>query len=67
MAYSMSKIYYFLQLIVANCDYAESYGRFLSGWNADASHPIYLEPDDSWYLGLALSFRIRSKALTVEE
>ena len=27
---------------------------------------IYM-PDDSWYLGLALSFGIRSKALTVEE
>ena len=27
---------------------------------------IYLVPDDSWYLGLALSFGIMSKALTVE-
>ena len=63
----MSKIYYFWQPIVANCGYAETYGRFLSGWNADASHAVYLEPDDSWYSGLALSFGIRSKALTVEE
>ena len=52
---------------MANCDYAESYGMFLSGWNAYASHAVYLEPDDSCYSDLALSFGIRSKALTVEE
>ena len=63
----MSLIYYFWQLIVANSDYAESYGRFLSGWNTDASHAVYLKPADSWYSGLVLSFGIRSKALTVEE
>ena len=38
------------QLIVADCDYAESYGWFLSGGIADASQ----------------IFGIRSKALTVE-
>ena len=63
----MFKIYYFGQLIVADCDYAESYGWFLFGGNAYASHAVYLVPDDSWYWGLALSFGIRSKALTVEE
>ena len=31
------------------------------------SRSIYLIKDDSWYWGLALSFEIRSKALTVEE
>ena len=64
---SMSKIYNLWHLIVANCDYAESYGRFLSGGNATASHTVYILPDDSWYSGLALSFGIRSKSLTVEE
>ena len=52
---------------MANCDYAESYGWFLSRGNADASHAVYLIADDSWYSGLALSFGIRSKALTVQE
>ena len=36
----------FWQLIVADCDYAESYGWFLSGENADASQAVYLLPDD---------------------
>ena len=49
----------------SNCGYAESYGWFLSGENADASHAIYLVPDDSSYSGLALSFGVRSKALTL--
>ena len=43
----MSLIYYFWQLLVANCDYAESYGWFLSGGNADASHTVYLILDAS--------------------
>ena len=51
----------------SDCDYAESYGQFLSGGNADASHAVYIVPDDSLYSGLALSFGIRSKSLTVEE
>ena len=63
----MSLIYYFWQLIVTNCDYAERCGWFLSARNADASHAVYLVPDDSWYSDLALSFGIRSTALTVEE
>ena len=52
---------------MADCDYAESSGWFLSGGNADASHAVYLVPDDSGYSGLALSFGFRSKTLTVEE
>ena len=42
----------------------------VSMWCLYESHCItftYLVPDDSWYSGLALSFGIRSKALTVEE
>ena len=58
---------YFWQLLVVYCDYAESYGWFLSRGNADASHAVYLIPDDSGYSGLALSFGIRSTALTVQE
>ena len=38
---------FFWQLLVADCDYAESYGWFLSRGNADASHTVYLIPDDS--------------------
>ena len=44
---SMSKICNLWRLIVLDCDYAESYGRFLSGGNADASHVVYIVPDDS--------------------
>ena len=43
----MSQIYYFWQLLVADCDYAESYGRFITRGNAEASHAVYLIPDDS--------------------
>ena len=52
---------------MADCDYAESYGWFLSRGKANASHVVYLTPDDSWYSGPALSFGIRSKDLTVQE
>ena len=52
---------------MADSDYAESYGLFLSRGNANASHAVYLIPDDSGYSGLALSFGIRSKALMVQE
>ena len=38
---SMSKICNLWNLIVVDCDYAESYGWFLSGGNADASHAVY--------------------------
>ena len=41
---SMSKICNLWRLIVVDCDYAESYGWFLSGGNADA---VYIVPDDS--------------------
>ena len=44
---SMSKICNLWGLIVVDCDYAESYGRFLSGGNADGSHAVYIVPDDS--------------------
>jgi hypothetical protein len=44
---SMSKICNLWCLIVVDCDYAESYGWFLSGGNADASHAVYIKPDDS--------------------
>ena len=44
---SVSKICNLWRLIVVDCDYAESYGRFLSGGNADASHAVYIVPDDS--------------------
>ena len=64
---SMSKTCNLWCLIVVDCDYAESYGRFLSGGNADASHVVYIVPDDCCYSGLALSFGIRLKSLTVEE
>ena len=43
----MSKICDLWRLIVVDCDYAESYGRFLSGKNADASHAVYIVPDNS--------------------
>ena len=45
--HSMSKICNLWHLIVIDCDYAESYIRFLSGGNADASHAVYIVPDDS--------------------
>ena len=44
---SMSKICNLWRLIVVDCDYAESYGRFLSGGNTEASHAVYIVPDDS--------------------
>ena len=44
---SMSKICNLWHLIVVDCDYTESYGRFLYEGNADASHAVYLVPDDS--------------------
>jgi hypothetical protein len=43
----MSKICNLWRLIVVDCEYAESYGQFLSGGNADASHEVYIVPDDS--------------------
>ena len=42
---SMSEISNLWRFIVVDCDYAERYGRFLS--NADASHVVYIVPDDS--------------------
>ena len=63
----MSKICNLWRLIVVDCDYAESYERFLSGGNADVSHAVYIVPDDSLNSGLALSFEIRSKSLPVDE
>ena len=44
---SMSKIFNLWRLIVLDCDYAESYRRFLSRGNAGASHAVYIVPDDS--------------------
>ena len=44
---SMSKICNLWRLIVEYGDYAESYGRFLSGGNADASHVVYIVQDGS--------------------
>ena len=44
---SMSKICNLRHLIVVDCDYTESYRWFLSGGNADASHSVYIVPDDS--------------------
>ena len=41
---SMFKICHVWRLIVVDCDYAESYGQFLSGRNPDA---VYIVPDDS--------------------
>ena len=38
----MSKICNLWHLTVVDYDYAESYGRFLSGGNADASHVVYI-------------------------
>ena len=38
---SMSQICNLCHLIVVDCDYAESYGRFLSGGTADLSHAVY--------------------------
>ena len=43
----MFKICNLWHLIVIDCDYAESYGLFLSGDNADASHAVYIVADDS--------------------
>ena len=43
----MSKICNSWRLSVVDCGYAESYGRFLSGGNADTSHAVYIVPDDS--------------------
>ena len=63
----MSKIRNLLGLIVVYCDYAETYGRFISGGNADASPAVYIVPGNSSYSGLAFSFGIMSKSLTVEE
>ena len=44
---SMSKICNLWRLIVVDCDYAESYGRLRSAGNDDASHTVYIFPDDS--------------------
>ena len=44
---SMSKICNYWRLIVVDCDYAEIYGQCLSGGNADASHVVYIVPDDN--------------------
>ena len=44
---SMSKISNLWRLIVVDCDYPESYGWFISGKNADASHTVYIVTDDS--------------------
>ena len=44
---SMSNICNLWHLIVIDCDNAESYGRFLSGGNSDASHAVYIVPDDN--------------------
>ena len=44
---SMSKICNLWRLIVLDCDYAGSYRPFLSEGNADASHAVYIVPDDS--------------------
>ena len=44
---SMSKIFNLWHLIVVDCDHTESHGRILSGGNADASHVVYIVPDDS--------------------
>ena len=44
---SMSKICNLWRLIMVDCEYAESYGRFLSGGNSDASHVVFIVPDDS--------------------
>ena len=41
------KICNLLRFMLDDCDYAESYGRFLSGGKANASHAVYLVPDDS--------------------
>ena len=46
---SMAKIVKLWRLIVVDCDYTESYGRFLSWGNADTIHAVYKVPDDSWY------------------
>ena len=43
----MSKICNLWRLIGVDCDYAESYGQFLSCGNADASHAVHMVPDDS--------------------
>ena len=43
----MSKICNLWHLIVVDCDYAESYGRFISGGNDDISHAVFIVPDDS--------------------
>ena len=43
----MSKIGNLWRLIVVDCDYAESYVRFLSRGNTDASNTVYIVPDDS--------------------
>ena len=44
---SMSQICNLWHFIVVDIDYAESYGGFLSGGNTDASHAVYIVPDDS--------------------
>ena len=49
---------------MVDCDYAESYGWFISGGNADASHAVYIVPDNSYYSSLGLSFGIRTKSLS---
>ena len=44
---SMSRICNLWRLIVEDCDFAESYGRFVSGGNDDASHTVYIVSNDS--------------------
>ena len=65
---------YLTQTLAGHCNFLglSWWPQIVSTWQIHRreSHCItfiYLVPDDSWYLGLALSFGIRSKALTVEE
>ena len=44
---SMSKICNLWRLTVVDPDYAESYGWFLSGGNAETSHAVCIVPDNS--------------------
>ena len=43
---SLSKICNLWRFIMVDCDYAESYRRFLSGVNADGSHAVYIVTED---------------------
>ena len=64
---SMSYFLHLCDCSLPYCAILEAWNWFVAGQHLNASHTVYILPDDSWYSGIALSFGIRSKSVTVEE